>query len=383
MPERLLSTLAHVELLTTDLEKSVDFAHDILGLDVVEQVGDTVYLRCWGDYYLYSLALTASDSLGLGHASWRAEGPEQLTEAVRRVQASGTDGTWFEDAFGHGRAYRFAGPGGHQHELFWEVERAVAPAGEESCYPERPQRTQSRGIGVRILDHLTVTTPDVRATSTWIREQMGSRIMAAVEPTPGAPWVFSVTTNNEKAHDFGFIQDFEGQSGRMHHLAFWVETNHDLTEGAKFIVEHGHDIDQGPGQHGIGEQNYLYFRDPWGCAMSSTPVATATTCPIGSRSSGRRNRAPTMPTRRRSECRPWAWSTSRRASPDTAARCSIPRRTPPRRPWPGHSTTTSITVDELIQRTGRCCPPSPSGRCKPSAIGGFRRRRWMRSRPRV
>lgn len=264
MPERLLSTLAHVELLTTDLEKSVDFAHDILGLDVVEQVGDTVYLRCWGDYYLYSLALTASDGLGLGHASWRAEGPEQLTEAVRRVQASGTDGSWFEDSFGHGRAYRFVGPGGHQHELFWDVERAVPPAGEESCYPERPQRTQSRGIGVRILDHLTVTTPDVRATSMWIHEQMGSRIMAAVEPTPGAPWVFSVTTNNEKAHDFGFIQDFEGQSGRMHHVAFWVETNHDLTEGAKFIVEHGHDIDQGPGQHGIGEQNYLYFRDPVG-----------------------------------------------------------------------------------------------------------------------
>ena len=33
---------------------------------------------------------------------------------------------------------------------------------------------------------------------------------------------------------------------------------------AKFIIEHGHDVDQGPGQHGIGEQNYLYFRDPAG-----------------------------------------------------------------------------------------------------------------------
>jgi catechol 2,3-dioxygenase len=43
-----------------------------------------------------------------------------------------------------------------------------------------------------------------------------------------------------------------------------VETNHDLTRGAKFLVEHGHDIDFGPGEHGIGEQHYLYFRDPVG-----------------------------------------------------------------------------------------------------------------------
>ena len=109
-----------------------------------------------------------------------------------------------------------------------------------------------------------MTTPDVRETAYWVKEQLGSRIMAAVEPTPGAPWVFAVTTNNEKSHDLGLVQDFEGQRGRLHHVAFWVETNHDLTQGAKFILEHGYDIDQGPGQHGIGEQNYLYFRDPVG-----------------------------------------------------------------------------------------------------------------------
>jgi catechol 2,3-dioxygenase len=264
MPERLLSMLAHIELVTPDLEGSVEFARDILGLDVVEEVGDTVYLRCWGDYYLYSMALTASDQPGLGHASWRAQGPEQLAEAVRRLESSGVDGAWIDDNFGHGPAYRFVGPAGHQQELFWEVARAVAPSGEESCYPERPQRTQTRGIGVRLLDHVTVTTPDVAQSAAWTLEHFGSRIMAAVEPTPGAPWVFAVSTNNEKSHDLGLLQDFDGERGRLHHVAFWVETNHDLTQGAKFLLEHGHVIDQGPGQHGIGEQNYLYFRDPVG-----------------------------------------------------------------------------------------------------------------------
>jgi catechol 2,3-dioxygenase len=264
MPERLLASIAHVELKTTDLEASVAYARDILGLDVVEQQGGSAYLRCWGDYYLYSLVLTQADELGLGHAAWRAEGPEQMQEAIRRIEAAGAAGEWVEESFGHGRAYRFTGPGGHQHEIFWDVERAVAPKGEESPYPERPQREQSRGIGVRMLDHVTVTAPDVQAFAEWSRDNLGSRIMAAVEPVPGAPWVFCVTTNNEKSHDWGVIQDFEGKTGRMHHVAWWVETNHDLTQGAKWMIEHGHDIDQGPGQHGIGEQNYLYFRDPAG-----------------------------------------------------------------------------------------------------------------------
>jgi catechol 2,3-dioxygenase len=264
MPERLLTTITHVELLTPRLEGSVAFAREMLGLDVVHEEGDSVYLRCWGDYYRYSLVLTRSAEVGLGHAAWRAEGPEQLAEAVRRLEAAGSEGTWIDGQYGHGDAYRFTGPAGHALEVFWEVERAVAPPGEASSYPERPQRKPSRGLGVRILDHLTLTAPDVRRTLEWTRDRFGSRIMAAVEPAPGAPWVFGMTSNNEKAHDMGVIQDFEGRTGRMHHVAYWVETNHDLTEGAKFIIEHGGTVDFGPGQHGIGEQNYLYFRDPTG-----------------------------------------------------------------------------------------------------------------------
>ncbi|UGS35300.1 VOC family protein [Capillimicrobium parvum] len=264
MSHRLLSHLAHVELLTTDLDASVGFAVDALGLDVVREDGDSVSLRCWGDFYSHSLVLTAADAPGLGHAAWRTDGPEQLDEAVAKIEAAGTQGEWIESSAGHGRAYRFEGPGGHANEVFWEVERAVAPAGEESPYPDRPQRTGGHGIGVRLIDHVTVTTPSVRDASAWYRDVLGFRTMAYIEPAPGAPWIFSVNTTNEKSHDLGLVADFEGRRGRHHHLAFWVETNHDLVRGASFLIEHGHAIDYGPGQHGIGEQNYLYFRDPAG-----------------------------------------------------------------------------------------------------------------------
>ena len=127
MPHRLLSQLVHVELLTPTLPESVEFAVDVLGLDVVEDSGDSVYLRCWGDLYAHSVILTAADQPGLGHAAWRTDGPEQLEEAVRKVEAAGVRGSWVEESVGHGHAYRFEGPGGHVTELVWEVDRAVAP----------------------------------------------------------------------------------------------------------------------------------------------------------------------------------------------------------------------------------------------------------------
>ena len=92
MPHRPLSMLSHVELLTPELEASVAFARDILGLDVVDEEGDSVYLRCWGDYYRYSLVLTAAAEPGLGHGAWRTWNAEQLDIAVASVEAAGVDG---------------------------------------------------------------------------------------------------------------------------------------------------------------------------------------------------------------------------------------------------------------------------------------------------
>ena len=264
MPHRPLSMLSHVELLTHKPEESVAFARDILGLDVVGEEGDSVYLRCWGDYYAYSLVLTEGPEPALGHAAWRSWNAEQLDAAVASVEAAGVQGEWIDSSFGHGRAYRYIGPGGHSEELFWEVDRAIVPPGEESPFPERPQRAPSRGIGVRILDHVTVTAPDVRAATVWHGDVLDFRVMGGVSQGGDSPWFLGLASCNEKSHDFGFILDREGKAGRLHHVAFWVETNHDVTQGATFLIEHGHDVDFGPGHHGIGEQNYLYFRDPAG-----------------------------------------------------------------------------------------------------------------------
>ena len=57
MSDRLISQLAHVELLTPKLEESARFFTNVLGLNESARDGDSVYLRCWSDFFFHSVQL--------------------------------------------------------------------------------------------------------------------------------------------------------------------------------------------------------------------------------------------------------------------------------------------------------------------------------------
>jgi catechol 2,3-dioxygenase len=263
--EKLISQLAHVELITPDLEGSARFFVDVLGLDECGREGDTIYLRCWSDYFRHSVELTAGPQPALGHIAWRAQGPDQLRDAVARIDAAGLGEGWRESGFGHGRAYRYCGPGGHVQEIFWDVERYAASPEMRSPFPNRPQRLIARGVACRQLDHVTVVTPKPYEDAEWYRDNLNYRF---TEYTVAAGrddlCVFATVTNNEKSHDLGLVIDPTGARGRLHHLAFWVDESSEVARAADILINSGTEIETGPGRHGIGEQPYLYFREPGG-----------------------------------------------------------------------------------------------------------------------
>jgi catechol 2,3-dioxygenase len=263
MSKILLAQLAHVELITPNLARSAAFFVDVMGLTEVNRTADSVYLRCWGDYYQYSLVLTAGAVGKLGHAAWRTVGAEELEEAVQRVEAAGIKGKWSADSYGHGKSYRFEGPGGHPIELLWEVDRYKSEGDLKSVYPERPQKLTNHGIAPRQLDHVTVATRDVVSDGYWYRKTLGFRFMAIayMHDNPNQA-VFGVVTTNEKSHDLGLGVDFSDTPGRLHHLAFWVDSADEHLRCADLLMESGVGVEYGPGRHGIGEQFYLYFREP-------------------------------------------------------------------------------------------------------------------------
>jgi catechol 2,3-dioxygenase len=88
--------------------------------------------------------------------------------------------------------------------------------------------------------------------------------MAFTELDEAPLTVFGVITTNEKSHDLGIVYDGSSRAGRVNHYAYWVDTREELLQAADVLMENGTDMEYGPSIHGIGEQSFLYFRDPSG-----------------------------------------------------------------------------------------------------------------------
>lgn len=264
MSHRLIAHLAHVEVLTPKPEESLRFYVNTMGLEESGRDGDSVYLRGWGEWSYHSLQLTEAPQPGLGHIGWRCWSPEHLERAIGQVERAGAGIGWHEDSVGHGPAYRYAGPGGHVHELFWEIQSYEAPPELQSPFPDRPQRYVPRGVAPRQIDHVTVLTADPLGDAQWYRDTLNSTFTEYTVLDDADIAVFAMVTNNEKSHDLGLVLDHSGMPGRLHHVAYWVDSRDELLRAADILINAGIDIEFGPGRHGMGEQDYLYAREPGG-----------------------------------------------------------------------------------------------------------------------
>jgi catechol 2,3-dioxygenase len=268
MFDRLLSQLAHVKVVSPKIEDSVRFYKDVLGLEESGRHGGSVFLRGWGENFFHSLEVAEGAEPALAHIGWRAQGPKQLEEAVARIEATGQGLGWSDATPGRGKAYRYRGPGGHEHHLFWDVTRFKATGADTPLFPNRPQRFRPRGAAVRSLDHVTIATAHPEMDAQWYREVLGHRYMEATIADPEANFgefvVFAMTTVCERSHDLGLVADFSGAQGRVNHIAFWVDQREELRRAADVLLDADVAIEFGPGRHGMGEQDYLYVREPSG-----------------------------------------------------------------------------------------------------------------------
>ena len=141
-----VAQLAHVELLTPDLEGTLHFFKDLLGLQETERRAQSVYLRGYEEQYHHSLKVTAAPRAGLGHVAWRARSPQALERRVAAIEATGLGRGWIDGDVGHGRAYRFDTPEGHPMELLWDVDYFTASAGRRRpCAIVRQEASADRG----------------------------------------------------------------------------------------------------------------------------------------------------------------------------------------------------------------------------------------------
>jgi catechol 2,3-dioxygenase len=255
--------LAFAELFTPVVVESVAFFENILGMDVVERTAGSVFLRAFEDPYRYSLKLTSSPRPGSGVASFRTTSAAALQRRADALAESGLGKGWEAPTFGKGRTYRFATPDGHQMELVWDVERVRITESNSSLILNRPTRRPNRGVPVRRLDHINYMAQDPDACAVALMDHLGFKLTEQVVDSADrarAAWLrVSALT-----HDVAFMQDQSTSTGRLHHLAFWYSSPQYLMDVAELCLDHGYEIDAGPGKHGPSQAHYLYVKEPGG-----------------------------------------------------------------------------------------------------------------------
>jgi len=258
-----LAHLAHVELLTPKLDESRRFFVEVMGMTESGRQGDSVYLRGWDDYEHHTLKLTAAAKPGLGHYAFRASSPQALQRRVAAVEKSGLGKGWSEGDIGHGPAYCFTDPDGHNIEIYYETEWYSPPEELRPALKNQAQRFPARGANVRRIDHINLLAADVRANRQFMQEVLGCRLTEQIIFDDGSEKGAWVTVCN-KSYDVAIAEDHYGAHGRLHHVTYAVDSREEVLRTADICLEHNVFIETGPHKHAIQQTFFLYMYEPGG-----------------------------------------------------------------------------------------------------------------------
>jgi catechol 2,3-dioxygenase len=265
-----LAHIHHAELLTPAPEASERFFVELFGMQVEHREGQSVFLRGWGEYQRYGLKLTEAPLPGLGHIALRCTSAESLDRVVDRVQARGSGVGWIDGDHGHGRAYRFRDPDEHLFEVLWEADRYVPPS--DALRPRLknvPQARVDRGAAVKRLDHVNLLAADVAGCRAFAVEDLGFRLYEQVVLDSGeesGAWM----SLSIAAHELIYTSDHAGGHGRLHHLAWFVDTREEVLRAADLFLDADVPIEAAPAKHAVAQGMFLYVYEPGGNRVEVT-----------------------------------------------------------------------------------------------------------------
>lgn len=261
-----IAKLGHVSLVTPDLDQSTWFFRDVVGLEETERDRDMVFLRGWGEFEHHTLKLVKGPEAKLDHVGWRTARPEDVEEFESRLSRSGVEVTKQPagEERGHGESIHFRVAGtGHPFEIYYDVEKPLAPEERRSRLKNQPSRAFDHGVSPRRVDHVNLWTDNPAPSAQWLEDVLGFKTRECVKVGPNdgmllGSWM-SVTT---LVHDLAMMADPGRQPNRFHHIAYFLDNWQDVLRGMDILGEHGVEIDLGPGRHGISQAFFCYVKDP-------------------------------------------------------------------------------------------------------------------------
>ncbi|MEU2200215.1 3,4-dihydroxyphenylacetate 2,3-dioxygenase [Isoptericola sp. NPDC019482] len=252
-PPFTLTRASHVVLAVTDLAASRDFYRDVIGLVVTAETDDAVYLRGLEEDAHHSLVLEQAAEAKAVCLGLRVRTDADVVAAERHFAATGVEHERVERPH-QGPTLRFRDAVGTHVELTLSMD--LVPRKMADFHDFRagaPQR----------IDHFQAVTHDVRgATAFWTGLGMRMSEYTGQYREDGTDELWGTWMEVKgNTHDLVFTN---GRGPRLHHFAYTVPDATSLIHAADVTgsLGLGHEIDRGPGRHGISNALFLYVRDP-------------------------------------------------------------------------------------------------------------------------
>lgn len=244
--------LGYVELNVTNLDRSIPFYENIVGLEFAGKRNANVALfRCTDDPY--AVVLHQADEAGFKRVGWMLEDESQFDNLYRRLNDAGA---LYEDLSqgecddrGLARACRTVEP------YTSAVQEFYVPPSNVSMSPWQATVTEFKQLG-----HIVWNSPDRASAVAFFKDVLNF----AHSDTIGELATFMRPFPNPYHHGIGIIQT--GKTG-ISHLNFMVSQIDDLGRGIHRFNANEVPIVHGPGRHPASNSVFLYFLDPDGLTL--------------------------------------------------------------------------------------------------------------------
>jgi catechol 2,3-dioxygenase len=249
--------VAYGVLQVRDLDASLHFYEELLGLRLIAREGDLAYLKGWEERQHHSLVLRRAAEPAVERLGFRVRTDGDLDRLAEWYgeRPGSTVRMGDADLHGmHGRTLRVWDHLGTPLEYYVTMEQQPTVLQDYHLH---------RGAPIMRFDHVNLHSARVEeAIVHW--QELGFRcseyISTDTEPErlTGA-WLLRKPT----VHDVALTA---GRGPRLHHLAMWVAEAGgilrlcDQLGGAHWT----HAIERGPGRHGVSNAFFVYLRDPDG-----------------------------------------------------------------------------------------------------------------------
>ena len=253
----------HFQMRVLDLEESVKFYRDVMGL--VEQGRDKqgrVYFKAWDERDHNSFIIRQADRAGVDFFGFKVESREALEKLDADLKAFGvkTERIPAGEMLETGERVRFEIPTGHQIELY--ADKTDVGNGMAYLNPEAWTPQAEKGIAPIRLDHCLLYGPDIDGAREIFTKVLGFYLVEHVVLEDGKTDLAIWLSCSIKAHDIAFVRHPE--PGKLHHVSFLLESWEKVLRAADLMSMNRVSIDIGPTRHGVTRGTTIYAFDPSG-----------------------------------------------------------------------------------------------------------------------